>query len=609
MFDGGKSGVLQKAEYTSTHSTFTVAAGAATFILDFLSPVSSQNYKRQSAPFSYLTVSVQGQYGSTPKVQIYSDIDNTWLGQFDAEVRLSWGYTLVNDSTSVFTLVPGGVAEVAENNQMAAWGTAVYCTRPADGSTVTEAIGERQTLRGDFADTGRATGSWEWGEKSVEAFSHDLGQVGVRKNVTFAIGYWRQAAVNYLGSSRTAYFTATCKDPVCGCVHVLDDFADAGAEARRLDGVIAAGADNAAGSNYSDYVTLFVRQAYGAMDITVPEDSLDSNNVLIFLKEISSDGNVNTIDVMFPMAPMFYTMAPDYIRLLLEPVMLYLASGRWPDNYTIHDIGSSYPNATGHDRGFAEPMPIEECGNLLTLAYMYQQATGDRGWTSKYHGLFQEYAEYLVQGGLYPTRQLSSDDGVGDITNQTTLAIKAAVALNAFGEMTGQRNYSDIGKQFATVLYNHSVGTDAAHTHFTCIQGEPRSWSLEYNLYMDVLLGLETFPWTAAAMQSAFYPGVREPGGVPLDSLVDWGKTDWMTFAAATAGASAVGRKDVMMMFVDDVWGYVSNKLNDVPFSDKFHVRQNGTFFAGEWDQYKARPVVAGHFAIMALDGPGSIEL
>lgn len=43
---------VQKAEYTTTHSMFTLNAGPVTFTLDFLSPVSPSNYLRQSLPFS-----------------------------------------------------------------------------------------------------------------------------------------------------------------------------------------------------------------------------------------------------------------------------------------------------------------------------------------------------------------------------------------------------------------------------------------------------------------------------------------------------------------------------------------------------------------------------
>lgn len=33
----------------------------------------------------------------------------------------------------------------------------------------------------------------------------------------------------------------------------------------------------------------------------------------------------------------------------------------------MHDMGSSYPNATGHPDGNDEYMPVEECGNNLIM--------------------------------------------------------------------------------------------------------------------------------------------------------------------------------------------------------------------------------------------------
>lgn len=203
---------------------------------------------------------------------------------------------------------------------------------------------------------------------------------------------------------------------------------------------------------------------------------------------------MNTLDVLLPTSPIWYVFAPEYIRLALEPVVQYLASGDWPHNYTVHDIGSNYPNATGHNDGTAEQMPVEECGNIILLAYMYQLATGDTSWANSHISIFRTYADYLVTNGLYPTTQLSTDDGAGSSPNQTNLAIKAAIALNAYGVMTDQQNYSTAGLHFAEVLYNQTVGTDPQRTHFTLVQGEAESWTMAFNLYPDILLGLGTFP-------------------------------------------------------------------------------------------------------------------
>lgn len=49
---GTSNAPVVSASYTSTHSTFTLAAGTATFKLDFFTPVSPSNYIRQSLPFS-----------------------------------------------------------------------------------------------------------------------------------------------------------------------------------------------------------------------------------------------------------------------------------------------------------------------------------------------------------------------------------------------------------------------------------------------------------------------------------------------------------------------------------------------------------------------------
>jgi hypothetical protein len=137
----------------------------------------------------------------------------------------------------------------------------------------------------------------------------------------------------------------------------LDDFEDARLESWKLDDELSAFATAAAGPKYADIVALSTRQAYGGIDLTIPNDSLDTDQALAFIKELSSDGNVNTIDIIMPAFPIYWVMDPDWIRLLLEPVMLYLDAGRWHLPYTIHDLGSHYPHAIGHDDQRDGPFP------------------------------------------------------------------------------------------------------------------------------------------------------------------------------------------------------------------------------------------------------------
>jgi hypothetical protein len=65
----------------------------------------------------------------------------------------------------------------------------------------------------------------------------------------------------------------------------------------------------------------------------------------VFLKEISSDGNVNTLDVLYQSWPIWISLNPDYIKMLFEPIIAYLevpvSQGQgWPEKFTVHDLGA-----------------------------------------------------------------------------------------------------------------------------------------------------------------------------------------------------------------------------------------------------------------------------
>ncbi|KAI4242454.1 MAG: hypothetical protein L6R40_004008 [Gallowayella cf. fulva] len=582
---GVRPAVVNNAQYTSTHTIFTLSAGNATIKLDFLSPVSPSDYIRQSLPFSYLTISASNAGGAA--VQIYADIDESWTGQSGSTaVKAS-----VSGVTSVFQLSVDGATTYTQNAMdQALWGEAVFASRASNSSTLAIQSGSAASVRGLFASNGTLSGSSPtYGAGDVVAIAQDLGSVSSSTSVTYAIGYTRDEAINYLGNARASYYSAIYKDPVSAVSHFLDDYSDAASEASALDSNVVSKATSAAGTNYSDIVTLSVRQAFGGADLTIPADTLDTKDLMLFLKEISSDGNVNTVDVIYPTFPIFYVMAPEYIRLVLEPVVRYLEAGRWPSvspqspldpiffPWTIHDIGSSYPNATGHDDGKAEQQPIEETGNILILAYAYTKAVNSSSWADAYRSLFQGYADYLVGNGFNIASQLSTDDGAGPLANQTNLAIKAAVGLSAFGAMFNLQNYTEIGRSYANELYTNGLATDAEKTHFQLQYpgslNSGNTYSTVFNLYPDSLLGLGTFPQEAFEMQANFYPTVRAEAGVPLDSRVPWSKTDWQLFAASSSGPNPISNSSLTAtreLLVDDIHAYISNGINTAPFSDRY---------------------------------------
>ena len=275
--------------WTATHTTFVVTAGSASFVLEFMSPISPQDHVRQSMPFSYLTISVSGFGGKTPSVQVYSDIDNSWAGQFGVDVALGWNWALTAGGTVLFTLTPGGAPKYSEDKDMAQWGSAVYGTTPNE-SNVTSHIGQMDATRADFVANGRLTGEWKWTPGSVVAHTHDLGSVGgpsTPKNVTYVVGFVRDEAINYMGNPRSNYWRSACNDINCAVVRMDLDFESADIEARLFDVKLNNKATAAGGAGYADILALSARQAFGAIDITIPHDSLSTNDVMIFMKEIS----------------------------------------------------------------------------------------------------------------------------------------------------------------------------------------------------------------------------------------------------------------------------------------------------------------------------------
>ena len=602
--NGSTPASLTNAKYTSTHTTFTLSADSLNFTLDFFSPVSPKNYLRQSLPFSYFTIAVQGADGG---VQVYADFDDTWTGQNATAAASTTATFETSNGTAAYQLTVDGAAIYSENSDMGLWGTSVFGASTA-GATLLTQTGPIGDVRSEFTVNGTLSnqhGGYAHGD--VVAIAQSLGG-GANSTATFAIGYVRSnTTINYNGSPRAGYYMSEHADTMDALEYFFSDYAAANSESQTLDSSIETAATSAGGTNYSDILALSLRQTYGSLDLTIPADDLtNTDDFMIFLKEISSDGNVNTLDVLYPTFPVWYVMSPEYIRYTLEPVMQYLETGAWTEPFAIHDIGTAYPNATGYpNNSLSEPQPVEESGNINILAYAYTKITGDMTFANKYRNYLQKFADYLVVDGLNMSSQLSTDDGAGPLPNQTNLAIKAAVGLNAFGQMFGLQNYSDVGRNYSNMLYDQGLGTDPNKTHFTVEYGNYTTYTTAFNLYPDMLLNLSTFNPQAFAMESSFYPTQRAQAGVPLDSRVDWAKTDWSCFCAAYS--TLPGTKS---MFIDDVYQFITENqsYNQVPFSDRWVVSTRLNEQVGEADGFLARPVVGGHFALLAMNGADSIS-
>lgn len=78
----------------------------------------------------------------------------------------------------------------------------------------------------------------------------------------------------------------------------------------------------------------------------ISNDTLDTSHPYAFIKEISTDGNVNTLADLIPKAlPVFHVLNPEYTRMFLEPVLRF-SKNAWPLNHAVHDIGKCWFSLT-----------------------------------------------------------------------------------------------------------------------------------------------------------------------------------------------------------------------------------------------------------------------
>ncbi len=263
----------------------------------------------------------------------------------------------------------------------------------------------------------------------------------------------------------------------------------------------------------------------------------------------------------------------------------------------MHDLGTNFPNATGHPQGNDEYMPVEESGNMLLMAFAYYKFSGNVTFLQQHYKLLQQFASYLIEYSLVPGVQLSTDDFAGQLANQTNLAIKGIVGLAAMAQVSGvvgdsasASNYSSTAKSYYQQWEYFAI--DPSHKHTMLAYEWRSSWGTLYNIYPDKLLNLGLVAPEIYQMQSDWYPTVSQVFGIPLDNRHDYTKSDWEMWTAATCSPST------RRLFVNALAYWLNNTSTNLAFSDWYDTIDYGNYPGYE---FIARPVAGGHFSLLAM--------
>ncbi|KAI0134147.1 glutaminase GtaA [Xylariales sp. AK1849] len=588
--------------YTSTRSTFIMDVGGKIGMnITFLTPVTPDDLRRQSLTFTYLDVAVQSIDGASHDVELYADVSGEWASG-DPTAVINWDYATAS-GVAYHTFARQNQTEMSEINQQASWGNWYWST--ADGEGLTYQSGIDVDVRNNFIENGTLSNTQDSNFRAINdnwpvfGFSEGLGSVGADSVSTlFSLGLTQDNAITFLGegddlttvpSLWKSYFS-TDLDAV---TFFYNDYGDASGLASTLDNKVASDSLAAAGQNYLTITSLSVRQAFGGLQFTGTDSA-----PLIFLKEISSNSDTETVDVIFPAYPILLYLNPKLGSYVLDPLFINQENGHYPNENAIHDLGT-FPVAKGYPDGSDEPMPLEECGNMIIMTLAYAQRASDTTYLSKHYTILKQWAGFLVDEALIPANQLSTDDFAGTLANQTNLALKGIIGLRAMSEiakLTGnsddEKSFGDTATSYISQWQNLGINSTADPPHTTLSYGDGDSHGLLYNLYANSLLGFGDFvPSSVYDMQSNFYPTVALEYGVPLDTRHTQTKSDWEMFCAAIA---SVETRD---MFIQKLANWINVTPTNLGFTDLYD--------AGTGDfpglQFHARPVVGGHFALLAL--------
>ncbi|KAK4694522.1 hypothetical protein P7C70_g8718, partial [Phenoliferia sp. Uapishka_3] len=318
----------QKAfHYTASTSVFAFEAGGIDFNVTFFSPVTPKDFLRQSLPLSYLSVDVDSRGLRKHNVSVYSDFSGEWAsGDSNAEIEWAFG---VEESIGVYEVSRKDQLLFSEYGEQAEWGSAVYATDMGPG--VSTSSGQHYDIRGRFYRTGKLNGSQDVRYRAINdrqpvfGFAKTLHKTS--PSIVFAIGHMRDPYVNYVTPegqvSRRGFWSSHFPTWRHAVSFFLSDHSSAVKNAIKFDSELKSDAERVSGSNYSAIVELSTRQAFATIEITGEGD----DDVLVFLKEISSNGDMSTVDVVFPMYPILTYTNPTLLKLLLEPLLIYSVSG------------------------------------------------------------------------------------------------------------------------------------------------------------------------------------------------------------------------------------------------------------------------------------------
>jgi hypothetical protein len=580
-------------QVTPTRSIYHFENDKIRVTMTFMRPALPEDLEAMALPLSYITWDVRSMDGREHAVSLY-DSTSSQIAVNKLGENVEWAREKAGKLTVLrIGTVEQGVLGSSGDDHRINWGYAYAASFSAQAKA---AIGAHKTLLEEFVAGGSLPAADDTrmpravnDDQPVLAFVFDLGRV-LSKPVTrqVILAYDEIYAIKYFGRKLPPYWRRNGANAAQMLEKAAKEYPQLARRCVEFDEQLTADATKEGGAKYAQMCALAYRQCACACGLAA-----DANKQpLFFTKENTSNGDIATVDVFFPMDPQWILLSPALAKATLVPILSYAASWHWKFPNAPHDLGT-YPIARGTDDG-GEGMPVEESGNMLILCDAIVQMDGNAHFVDPWWPKLKQWAEYLENYGLDPENQLCTDDFMGHLAHNANLSVKAILGLACYGDLCrlrGDTAGAEKYRQIATTDAEHWVKAAAEGGHFRLAFDKPGTWSQKYNLVWDRILGLNVFPPEVAQKEIAHYKTVMQRYGVPLDSRTKLTKTDWSFWSATLADNPAD-----FDALISPIYDYLNQTTARSPFVDSYEtdkVRSDGMH---------ARPVIGGVFIKMLAD-------
>ena len=576
---------------TATKSTYVFAGGNVKVVLAFLTPALPQKLDIYSRPLTYITWTVSSLDGKPHSVQLL-DGTSSLLSVNKPDQKVEWK---TGNAASLRWMRAGTTSQIylrnAGDDTRIDWG---YIYVAADRKLSKSTVASLEAITSTFQSSGKLPEFDTIQPRPANeseptlAFTFDLGKVKAATSRHLMVAYDEVYAIDYYGKKLRPYWRRNGDGPAELFAKGEHDYSSLTVASAKFDAELNKDAARLGGKKYAQIVSLAYRECVAGNGLAA-----DANKQpLFFTKENTSNGDIATVDVIFPMDPIWVLFSPTLAKSSLVTNFVYAASPHWKFQNAPHDLGT-YPQVFGRDDG-GEGMPVEESGNMIILVDAISRSEGNAKFAKQWWPQLTTWAKYLEKYGLDPEDQLCTDDFMGHLAHNANLSVKAILALASYGDLAKQLGMPKVAAYYtklARIDAQHWVKVADAGDRSLLAFDQPNTWSQKYNLVWDQLLGLNIFPKTVRQKEIAYYKTRLQPYGLPLDSRTKLTKADWSIWSATMADTQSD-----FQLIVDPIWLYLNETTVHDPIADSYTTTELNS------DGMHARPVVGGLFIKLLSD-------